>query len=54
MGTMSSPLDFQTALDYAQAGQTIVMLDGTYAPTSDYVINRSQKGTAEKPINVEP
>lgn len=54
VGTMSSPLDFQTALDYAQAGQTIVMLDGTYAPTSDYIINRSQKGTAEKPINVVP
>ena len=53
-GTKDNPLDFQTALDYAQAGQTIVMLDGTYAPLSDYVINRSQKGTAENPITVVP
>ena len=51
-GTESDPLDLQTALNHAQAGQTIVMLDGTYYPEKDYVIPRSVNGTEEKPITL--
>ncbi len=49
-GTMESPMDVQTAINLAQPGQMIVMLDGTYYPTSDYVIPRSVSGTADAPI----
>ena len=51
-GTENDPLDLQTALNYAQPGQVIVMLDGTYYPEKDYVIPRSVNGTAEKPITL--
>ncbi|MGN0514553.1 MAG: hypothetical protein ACI4GD_09765 [Lachnospiraceae bacterium] len=49
-GTLEDPLDLQTALNHAQPGQRIVMLDGTYYPLKDLVIGRSVNGTADKPI----
>lgn len=51
-GTRENPLDLQTALNYAQPGQTIVMLDGTYYLEKDLVIPRSVNGTADKPITL--
>lgn len=51
-GTETDPLDLQTALNHAQPGQVIVMLDGTYYPEKDYVIPRSVNGTADKPITL--
>ena len=51
-GTESAPLDLQTAINYAQPGQIIVMMDGTYKPNADLVIGRSVNGTAEKPITL--
>ncbi|MBQ4536627.1 MAG: hypothetical protein II994_03290 [Lachnospiraceae bacterium] len=49
-GTMEEPLALQTALSYAQPGQVIVMLDGTYEPTTDLVIGRNVNGTESAPI----
>ncbi len=49
-GTYESPLDLQTALNYAQPGQVIVMKDGTYQPTADLVIGRNVNGTESAPI----
>ncbi|MDD6572722.1 MAG: chondroitinase-B domain-containing protein [Thermoflexaceae bacterium] len=51
-GTQEAPLDLQTALNYAQPGQIIVMKDGTYKPNADLVIGRSVNGTEEKPITL--
>lgn len=51
-GTREEPLDLQTALDYAQPGQTIVMLDGTYYIEKDLTVQRSVNGTADKPITL--
>ncbi|MBR1472370.1 MAG: fibronectin type III domain-containing protein [Lachnospiraceae bacterium] len=49
-GSREAPLDLQTALDYAQPGQVIVLLDGTYAPDADYVIGRNVNGREDAPI----
>lgn len=49
-GTIAAPLDLQTALNYVQPGQSIVLMNGTYKPTKDYVIGRSVCGTADEPI----
>lgn len=51
-GTREEPLDLQTALNYAQPGQTIVMLDGTYYIEKDLTVQRSSNGTADKPITL--
>ena len=51
-GSKESPLDLQTALSYAQPGQTVVMLNGTYYPTKDYVVGRNVNGTKDKPITL--
>lgn len=51
-GTRENPLDLQTALNHAQPGQTIVMLDGTYYIEKDLIIPRSVNGTADKPITL--
>ncbi len=51
-GTMEDPLELQAALNHAQPGQVIVMLDGTYTPVKDYVIPRSINGTADQPITL--
>lgn len=52
VGIPEAPLDLQTALNYAQPGQVIVMLDGTYKPTADLVIGRSVNGTEKAPITL--
>lgn len=51
-GTREEPLDLQTALNHAQPGQTIVMLDGTYYIEKDLIVQRSANGTADKPITL--
>ncbi|MGN0161199.1 MAG: hypothetical protein ACI4AQ_07425 [Lachnospiraceae bacterium] len=51
-GTEEDPLDVQTALNHAQPGQVIVMLDGTYQPTADYVIGRSVNGREDAVITL--
>ena len=48
-GSKTNPIDVQTAIDFARPGQTIVMLEGTYKPTSPLVISPDNKGTAESP-----
>ena len=49
-GTEESPLDINTAVSYAQPGQTILMKNGVYDKW--ITINRSVCGTADKPINL--
>ena len=49
-GTVESPLDINTAVSYAQPGQTILMKNGVYDKW--ITINRSVCGTADKPINL--
>ena len=49
-GTEESPLDINTAVSYAQPGQTILMKKGVYDKW--ITINRSVCGTADKPINL--
>ena len=49
-GTEESPLDINTAVSYAQPGQTIFMKNGVYDKW--ITINRSVCGTADKPINL--
>ena len=48
--TEESPLDINTAVSYAQPGQTILMKNGVYDKW--VTINRSVCGTADKPINL--
>lgn len=49
-GHPSDPLDLHTAIAYVQPGQQIVLLPGTYQPTSRLLINRGNNGTADQPI----
>ena len=49
-GTEESPLDINTAVSYAQPGQTILMKNAVYDKW--ITINRSVCGTADKPINL--
>ncbi|PHV69543.1 hypothetical protein CS063_15310 [Sporanaerobium hydrogeniformans] len=49
-GTKTSPLDIQTAVAYAQPGQEIVLLGGTYTLTTGINIGRGNNGTASSPI----
>ncbi len=49
-GTKASPLDIYTAVNYAQPGQEIVLLGGTYKMSKGITVNRGNNGTAEKPI----
>ncbi len=51
-GTKEAPLDIYTAVKYAQAGQTIVLLEGTYSLKKPLVIERGIDGTADKPIRM--
>lgn len=51
-GSEKNPLDINTAVKYAQPGQTIVMKDGSY--TSGISIPRSSSGTADKMITIRP
>ena len=52
VGTRENPFDLQTALNYAQPGQVIVMLDGTYASDKDYVIGRNVSGREDAMITL--
>lgn len=51
-GTRQSPLDIHTAVAYADAGQQIVLTEGTYLPQEAIVIERGRDGTAEEPITM--
>ena len=51
-GTKVSPLDIYTAIAYAQPGQQIVLLEGTYYLTEAITIDRGHSGTAEKMITL--
>lgn len=51
-GTKASPLDIYTAVAYAQPGQEIVLLGGTYELTQPIVIERGNSGKAEEPITL--
>lgn len=46
-GSKEDPADLQTALKYAQPGQTIVMMEGTYKYTSTVTIPRGTNGTED-------
>lgn len=50
LGTEESPLDIATAVKYAQPGQTLYLLDGTYTDWTN--IKRSVSGTADKMITM--
>ena len=49
-GTREDPADLQTLLKAAMPGQTIIMLDGEYAPSEQYLIPRNVSGEAGKEI----
>ena len=51
-GTREGPLDVHTAVAYADAGQQIVLTEGTYRPEQAIVIERGRDGTAEDPITM--
>jgi len=55
-GDSGSPLDLQTAINYVQPGQKIIVKDGTYTMSGPIVIPRYNNGRygAEKIITVEP
>ncbi|MCR5295347.1 MAG: hypothetical protein K6E30_09300 [Lachnospiraceae bacterium] len=50
LGTREEPADLQTLLNSAMPGQTIVMLDGEYAPSEQYLIPRNVSGEEGKRI----
>lgn len=45
-GTMGSPLDLDTAIDYVKAGQKIILLDGRYVRSAKLEMKRGNDGTA--------
>ncbi|MGN0426714.1 MAG: pectinesterase family protein [Agathobacter sp.] len=49
-GTKKNPLDIYTAVKYVQAGQTIVIMEGTYNLKSTVKVERGIDGTAENMI----
>ncbi len=51
-GTREYPLDLATALKNVKAGQTIIMLEGTYNLDKTMTIENSINGTADKPIRM--
>ena len=51
-GTEESPLDINTAVSYAQPGQTIVVMEGTYYLEKTVKVERGVNGTADKPIQM--
>lgn len=51
-GTKASPLDVHTAVAYAQPGQEIILLGGTYKLTSKILIERGHSGTASNYITL--
>ncbi len=53
-GTANNPVDMQTALDYAAAGQTILIEEGTYKFDKALVAPLGVNGTKDKKIVVRP
>lgn len=51
-GTQVSPLDIYTAIAYAQPGQEIILLEGTYYLDHAITIDRGHNGTAEQRITL--
>lgn len=49
-GTSAHPLDVQTAMNIAQPGQTIVVMEGTYKLASTALVPRGNNGTKDKMI----
>ena len=49
-GTKEKPLDIYTAVKYVQAGQTIVIMEGTYNLKSTVKVERGIDGTADNMI----
>ncbi|WP_144268179.1 carbohydrate-binding protein [Demequina sp. NBRC 110055] len=49
-GTRQRPVDIHTAVAFAQAGQQIVLMDGTYTPDRAIVADRGHDGTEDAPI----
>ncbi|MDR2543873.1 MAG: hypothetical protein LBC80_10565 [Treponema sp.] len=43
-GSINSPVDLQTAINFVQPGQTIIVMDGTYTMTAPIVIPRYNNG----------
>lgn len=52
-GTKEAPVDIATAAAYARAGQTIVLLDGTYNMKTVLSITYSVSGTKDAPITLK-
>lgn len=53
-GEINSPVNIQTALDYASAGQTIYLKGGVYNFTKELVAPKDVNGTKDKNIVVRP
>jgi hypothetical protein len=51
-GSNEKPLDIYSAIEYISAGQTIVLMEGTYELTDSLRISRCISGTADKPITM--
>ena len=51
-GTREDPIDIYTAVDNVSAGQTIVVMEGTYNLSRTVRIQPGISGTAEKPIRM--
>ena len=52
VGTNEDPADLQTAIKFAQPGQTIVVKEGTYSYNHTLTIPRGTNGTSEKEITL--
>ena len=51
-GTREYPFDIYTAVNNAVAGQTIILMEGTYRLTTTVRIHRGMNGTEEAPIRM--
>lgn len=51
-GRKNSPLDIYTAVKYVQAGQTIILKEGTYSLSKTVRVERGINGTSNKPIKL--
>jgi len=51
-GTREDPLDVYTAVENVKAGQTIVVMEGTYALSATVRIQKGINGTEENPIRM--
>ncbi len=51
-GTKDSPLDIYTAVKYVKAGQTIILMEGTYALDTPVKIEHGIDGTKDSPIRM--